>query len=162
LLLLLFLRLLLLLLLRLRRALVFRLRLRLSTRCGGWSCWRSNTFTLWLLLPTFNLLLLSACLLLCPWLLLLWLRSRRLLGSRLLNVTCFTLFLTTTSLRLNTRLLRSLHWLLHRSRCFLSSLLLRWSTASFALVTHLELLSLRMIRRVVYTHPLREIGTERW
>jgi hypothetical protein len=122
-LLLLLLRLLLLLLLRLRWPVVLRLWLR--------SCWRCDTLALRLLLTTFDLFLLSA------WLLLLRLRSR------LLDASCFALILATTSLLLNTRLLR---WRLR---------------LSLAIVTHLELPILRMIRGVVYTHPLREIGAER-
>ena len=139
--------LLLLLLLRLRRWFVFWLWLRLSPRCRRRSCRCRDAFTLRLLLPALDLFLLSA------WLLLLWLRSR------LLDASSFTLFLATASLRLNTRLLRSLRLRLllslHRSRGLLRRLL--WSAASTStFVAHLELLSLRLIRRVVCAHLLRD------
>jgi hypothetical protein len=77
----------------------------------------------------------------------------------LLNAARFTLFLTTTSLLLNRSLrLLSLHW----SRCWWRRLrhLLRRTASASALITHMELLSLRTIGRVTHAHRLREIGTE--
>ena len=136
-------------------------RRRRSFRMWRRSGWRRHTLASWLFLshrpgrsfslrrtgPTLGLLLLSA---------------RLLLGLRSLllrlNATRFTLFLTTASRLLN-RSLRLL--LLHRSLRCLSGLLW-WATAAavLALITHLELLSLRMIRRIVHAHPLREIWPE--
>jgi hypothetical protein len=148
-LLLLLLRLRLLLLLRLLRTFLFRLWLWVRPRCWRWSFrgsrWCCDTLASWLLLShwlcgsfslrcvlTFNLPL--------------W----------LLDTTSFTLLLAATSRFLDTRLL--LNWS-RRWSLLRHLLLLRTSTAS-TFITHLELLSLRMIGRVVYVHPLREIRTE--
>jgi hypothetical protein len=127
-------------LLRPRWTFLFRLWLRLSTRCGRWSCWRCDTLASWLLLShrsrrSFSLRRTGPTLdllLLSAWLLLLRLLAF-LSALLLLNATRFTLLL-----------------LLHRSR-----------RLSFALITYLELLSLRMIGRIVRTHPLRKIRPER-
>jgi hypothetical protein len=86
-----------------------------------------------------------------------------------------TFSLRCTSRTLNARLLLALWFLdrtrlsrlFHRSRLFRSfrSLCsLRWrriaSTLTVTLVSHLELLSLSAIRRLIHTHCLREIRTE--
>ena len=88
-----------------------------------------------------------------------------LLRSRLwlLNATCFTLLLTAT-LTASSLLDTLFTWPLSRyllNRCLrcLRYLLWRTSTAS-AIITHLELLALRVIGRVVYAHPLREVRME--
>jgi hypothetical protein len=106
-------------------------------------CWPRWSFRLRRTGATFDLLLLSAWLLL----LLLWLRS-----LWLLNASRFTLLLTATSLLLDARLL-----LLHRRRRLRGLL---WRTTSLALITYLELLSLRTLRHVIHTHPVREIRPE--
>jgi hypothetical protein len=66
-----------------------------------------------------------------------------------LCVPCFTLLLTATSL-LN-RLL--LNW---------SRRLRLWRASTLALVSHLELLSLRTIRRRIHTHRLIQVRPEPW
>jgi hypothetical protein len=108
--------------LRCSDAFPLRLLLRWSHRSFGSSC----------IGRTFNSLLLAL------W----WLNTTRLLRhSRLL---------------LNTTRLFDWSWLFHRSRLFHRSLLLcclsRRRAAALTLVSHLELLSLRAIRRRVHTH----------
>lgn len=101
------------------------LRSLLRNRFSSWLLllWRGYAFALRLLLPYWTCRTLS-----------LWLRLRSFpLPLLLLDATCFTLLLTATPLLSRLLLLN-----LNRRLCL-------WRAATFALVSHLELLSFRAI-----------------